>query len=67
MNDDIKELYKLLDANGLRPTTTVTKQINGLAARAKQKKAIDQAIKTSRKPIGKREATMIHGLLKGHS
>jgi hypothetical protein len=29
--------------------------------------AVDKAIKTSRKPIGRREAKLIHALLKGSS
>ena len=30
-------------------------------------KAVEQAIKTSRQPISKKEAKLIHKLLKGHS
>jgi hypothetical protein len=31
------------------------------------KGAVDKAIKTSSKPISKKEAKLIHALLKGHS
>jgi len=31
------------------------------------KKSVDKAINTSKKPISKKEAKLIHSLLKGHS
>ena len=31
------------------------------------KKSVDKAINTSKKPITKKEAKLIHSLLKGHS
>lgn len=62
----MKELYEMMDADNMRPTAKVTKQINGLVGRY-NKKAVDQAINTSREKISGKEAKAIHALLKGHS
>ncbi len=60
----MKELYKMMAADNMRPTAKVTKQINGLVAQY-NKKAVDQAINTSRQKITGKEAKAIHALLKG--
>lgn len=62
----MKELYKMMAADDMRPTAKVTKQINGLVARY-NKDSVDQAIKTSRQKITGKEAKAIHALLKGRS
>lgn len=62
----MKELYEMMAADDMRPTSKVTKQIDGLVARY-NKKAVDQAINTSRKKISGKEAKAIHALLKGRS
>lgn len=60
----MKELYEMMAADDMRPTAKVTKQIDGLVARY-NKKAVDQAINTSRQKITGKEAKAIHALLKG--
>ncbi|NCW70551.1 MAG: hypothetical protein EBV86_18680 [Marivivens sp.] len=60
----MKELYKMMAADDMRPTAKVTKQIDGLVARY-NKDSVDQAIKTSRQKITGKEAKAIHALLKG--
>jgi hypothetical protein len=62
----MKELYKMMAADDMRPTAKVTKQIDGLVARY-NKDSVDQAIKTSRQKITGKEAKAIHALLKGRS
>lgn len=62
----MKELYEMMDADNMRPTAKVTKQINGVVGRY-NKKAVDQAINTSREKISGKEEKAIHALLKGHS
>jgi len=62
----MKELYKMMVADDMRPTAKVTKQIDGLVARY-NKDSVDQAIKTSRQKISGKEAKAIHALLKGRS
>lgn len=62
----MKELYKMMAADDMRPTAKVTKQIDGLVARY-NKDSVDQAIKTSRQKISGKEAKAIHALLKGRS
>lgn len=61
----MKELYEMMDADNMRPTAKVTKQIDGLVGRY-NKKSVDQAINTSREKISGKEAKAIHALLKGH-
>mgnify|MGYP005987799397 CR=1 FL=1 len=62
----MKELYEMMAADNMRPHAKVTKQIDGLVGRY-NKKAVDQAIKTSRQKISGKEAQAIHALLKGRS
>ena len=62
----MKELYKMMAADDMRPTAKVTKQIDGLVARY-NKDSVDKAIKTSRQKITGKEAKAIHALLKGRS